>query len=86
MKTEFVDEPEILEKKIQTLIELIKESKCLGFFTGAGISTASLKKKKKLILNFFKGGIASFRGEGGLSQKGILGLRESDLVWKKKNY
>ena len=38
------------------------------------------EKKKKLILNFFKGGIASFRGEGGLSQKGILGLRESDLV------
>jgi hypothetical protein len=66
VKEEFVDEPETLETKINTLIDLIKESKCLGFFTGAGISTAA--------------GIASFRGEGGLSQKGILGLRESDLV------
>jgi hypothetical protein len=66
VKEEFVDELEALETKIKTLIELIKESKCLGFFTGAGISTAA--------------GIASFRGEGGLSQKGILGLRESDLV------
>ena len=38
---EYFDEPDVLEYKVTRLAELIKESKSMIAFTGAGISTAA---------------------------------------------
>ncbi len=57
-----------LEKNINTLVNLIRESKHFVIYTGAGISTAA--------------NIPDFRGETGLLSpggKGIMGLREGEL-------
>ena len=40
-KQEFFDEPEVLEEKITKLADLIKNSKNMMAFTGAGLSTAA---------------------------------------------
>lgn len=45
---EFYDEPDVLEKKIATLAQYVKESNYFCAYTGAGISTAA--------------GISDFRG------------------------
>jgi len=40
-KKEFFDEEEVLDKKVKELAEVIRKSKHLIAFTGAGISTAA---------------------------------------------
>lgn len=40
-KKEYFDEPEVLESKIDQLVDLIKRSKRIVAFTGAGLSTAA---------------------------------------------
>ena len=40
-KREYFDEPEVLEEKINKLVELIRNSKNMMAFTGAGLSTAA---------------------------------------------
>ena len=40
-KREFFDEPEVLEEKIDKLVEMIRNSKNMVAFTGAGLSTAA---------------------------------------------
>ena len=61
--SEYLDEPEVLEKKMEIIANLIKNSKCVTAYTGAGLSRsagiddyASKGKKKNLfavINNFF---------------------------------
>ena len=40
-KIEYFDEPDVLEEKITKLAELVRNSKNMQTFTGAGISTAA---------------------------------------------
>ena len=40
-KQEYFDEPEVLEQKIEKLAELVRNSKNMVAFTGAGLSTAA---------------------------------------------
>ena len=40
-KREYFDSPEVLEKKVDELVELIRNSKRMVAFTGAGLSTAA---------------------------------------------
>ena len=40
-KMEYFDEPEVLEEKINTLVDMIRNSKNMFAFTGAGLSTAA---------------------------------------------
>ena len=40
-KTEYFDEPEVLDEKIEQLAELVRNSKRMMAFTGAGLSTAA---------------------------------------------
>ena len=40
-KIEYFDEPQVLEGKIDILVELIKNSKNMSTYTGAGLSTAA---------------------------------------------
>ena len=40
-KKEYFDAPEVLEKKVDALAQLIKSSKNFQVFTGAGLSTAA---------------------------------------------
>ena len=40
-KHEYFDEPEVLHYKVERLAELIKKSRSMVAFTGAGISTAA---------------------------------------------
>ena len=40
-KREYFDEPKVLEEKIQKLADLVKNSKNMVAFTGAGLSTAA---------------------------------------------
>eukprot|EP00352_Strombidinopsis_acuminata_P000046 CAMPEP_0176342362 /NCGR_PEP_ID=MMETSP0126-20121128/3105_1 /TAXON_ID=141414 ORGANISM="Strombidinopsis acuminatum, Strain SPMC142" /NCGR_SAMPLE_ID=MMETSP0126 /ASSEMBLY_ACC=CAM_ASM_000229 /LENGTH=77 /DNA_ID=CAMNT_0017687709 /DNA_START=15 /DNA_END=248 /DNA_ORIENTATION=- len=39
-KKEFIDNPEVLDSKLDILIDMIRHSKHFVCFTGAGISTA----------------------------------------------
>lgn len=40
-KREYFDSPEVLETKVDELVELIRNSKNMVAFTGAGLSTAA---------------------------------------------
>lgn len=40
-KREYFDSPEVLETKVDELVELIRSSKNMVAFTGAGLSTAA---------------------------------------------
>mmetsp|Transcript_111557 Transcript_111557/g.154132 ORF Transcript_111557/g.154132 Transcript_111557/m.154132 type:complete len:92 (-) Transcript_111557:98-373(-) len=39
-KKEYIDAPEVLDKKLDILVDMIRHSKHMVAFTGAGISTA----------------------------------------------
>ena len=39
--SEYLDEPEVLEKKMEIIANLIKNSKCAIAYTGAGLSRAA---------------------------------------------
>ena len=39
--SEYLDEPEVLEKKMELIAQLIKKSKCVIAYTGAGLSRAA---------------------------------------------
>lgn len=38
---EYLDDPKVLDKKIEVVADMIKKSKCLIAYTGAGLSQAS---------------------------------------------
>lgn len=66
---EFTDSEEVLQKKYDRLFHIIKRSKNIVFFTGAGISTAA--------------NIPDYRGDKGLDKAPLniaqMGVSERDM-------
>jgi hypothetical protein len=59
------DTEQLLHNNLEQFVSLVRTSKNIVVYTGAGVSTAA--------------NVPDFRGENGLNKKGILGLKEHEL-------
>ena len=83
--SEYLDEPEVLEKKMEIIANLIKKSKCVVAYTGAGLSRAAGigdygSKAENSIVNNVPKLKSAFDAQPTYAHHVIAKLEENDLV------
>ena len=83
--SEYLDEPEVLEAKIEIMAKLIKSSKCVTAYTGAGLSRAAgigdyASKAKHSIVNNAPKLKSSFDAKPTFAHHSIAKLEEAGLL------